>query len=137
MAGEALATLPSLAQSANTIGSTPMSLGQVTNSLSAMSAADQAALSASGAFDNVAAGSLGTNPTFWENAGNSLSGVGNFMTSDTGANLLGVGANLYGAYNANQLGKSQLALQQEQLRMNQDAYDRNIASEEARKKLNF
>jgi len=66
-----------------------------------------------------------------------LSATGDFLKSDQGANILKGGAGLYGAYSANQLGKDQLGIQNQQLLMQQDAYNRNVKADEARQNLNF
>jgi len=79
--------------------------------------------------------------SLWGNIGSGIasgaSSAGNFLTSDAGASLVGSGVNLYGAYNANQLGKDQLKIQEAQLAQSQDAYDRDVLADEARSNLSW
>ena len=61
----------------------------------------------------------------------------NFLQSDQFSNLLGTGADLWGAYNANEAMDKQFKLADQSMAMSQDAYQRDKDAEERRQNLNF
>lgn len=60
-----------------------------------------------------------------------------FLQSDQFSNLLGAGANIWGAYNANEAMDKQFKLADQSMAMSQDAYNRDKEAEQRRQNLNF
>ena len=63
--------------------------------------------------------------------------AGNYLTSDKGANLMKAGIGGFNAYNSYNQGKANQNMMNQQLGMQQDAYNRDVEADNARQNLNF